>query len=357
MAHTSVLVWWLRVVALFVVATLVVGGATRLTDSGLSITKWEPIVGILPPLSGAGWEEALALYRQIPEYQLINRGMSMADFQVIYLWEWGHRLIARTIGLVFALPLIFFWVTGRLPGWFKPWGLVLLALGGLQGVVGWWMVTSGLTERVDVSQYRLAVHLTLACVILALIAALSERLAGRMGTLTMPFFCWLTATLLPIAILLQISLGALVAGIDAGLASNTWPLMAGAFIPEGLGALTPAWLNAFENPLTVQFNHRMAGYVVVVLAAVHAVLAVRANAGRRGALAILALALAQVATGVLVVLHEVPALLAGTHQFTAAIMVWVATVHATRCARQLRAQRPVPAATVGRAPSASLPQS
>ncbi|MEM8552274.1 MAG: COX15/CtaA family protein [Pseudomonadota bacterium] len=327
--ENKAVVWWLRVVAAFVLATLLVGGATRLTDSGLSITTWEPILGVIPPLSAAAWEEALALYRQIPEYQLINRGMSMAEFQFIYWWEWGHRVIARTIGLVFVLPLIWFWLSGRLPGWFKPWSLLLLGLGGLQGFVGWWMVSSGLTERVDVSQYRLAVHLTLACVILALIVWLSERLAGRGGTLSLPPAARYTAFALPAAILGQIALGALVAGIDAGLASNTWPLMFGALIPEGLFALTPAWLNAFENPLTVQFNHRMAGYAVLALALCHLWLAARARAGVVGAAVIGALVLTQAVTGVALVVMHVPMVLAATHQVMAAILLAVAVAHAT----------------------------
>ncbi|MEM8856481.1 MAG: COX15/CtaA family protein, partial [Pseudomonadota bacterium] len=136
MVQNVQVVWWLRVVALFVVATLLVGGATRITDSGLSITEWAPLLGVIPPLSEAAWQEELAAYRQIPEYQLINKGMSLEAFKVIYWWEWGHRLVARTIGIVFVVPFIYFWARGRLPSWFKPWGVLLLALGGLQGFVG-----------------------------------------------------------------------------------------------------------------------------------------------------------------------------------------------------------------------------
>ena len=332
MMENAAVVWWLRVVALFVIATLVVGGATRLTDSGLSITEWEPILGVVPPLTTAAWEEALELYRQIPEYQLINRGMSLAEFQTIYLWEWAHRLVARSIGLVFVVPFLVFWVRGRLPGWFKPWGLALLALGGLQGVVGWWMVTSGLTERVDVSQYRLAVHLTLACIILALTVWLAERLAGRSGTVALPPGACAMARAMPFLILGQIALGALVAGLDAGLASDTWPLMAGKLVPDGLLALTPAWLNAFENPLTVQFDHRMAGYLVAAAAVLNALLAWRAGAGRRGAGLLLAVMAAQVAIGIIVVVTRVPPVLAGTHQVVAAILLWIAVSGAARVA-------------------------
>jgi len=329
MITNPAIVWWLRIVAAMVVATLLVGGATRITDSGLSITEWAPILGVVPPMSEAAWLAALEAYRQIPEYQLVNRGMSMEAFQVIYWWEWGHRMIARAIGLVFVLPLVFFWVRGMLPAWFKPWAIVLLALGGLQGFVGWWMVSSGLVDRVDVSQYRLAVHLLLACFILALTDWLSVRLSGRAGAVEAPPAVRLGAVLLAVALFVQIGLGALVAGIDAGLASDSWPLMAGALVPDGLAALSPAWLNAFENPLTVQFNHRVAGYLVVAIAAAHAATALRSGAGHRGAIALLVLVLTQAISGILVVVWQVPPLLAGTHQVTAALTLWVAVAHAS----------------------------
>lgn len=330
MMENAAVVWWLRVVSLFVIATLVVGGATRLTDSGLSITEWEPLLGVIPPLTTEAWEAALELYRQIPEYQLINRGMSLGEFQSIYLWEWAHRLVARSIGLVFLLPFLVFWLRGRLPGWFKPWGVALLGLGGLQGVVGWWMVTSGLTERVDVSQYRLAVHMTLACIILALTVWLAERLAGRGGTVAAPRGTRLVALAMPFLILAQIALGALVAGLDAGLASDTWPLMGGKLVPDGLALLTPGWLNAFENPLTVQFDHRMAGYLVAAAALVNWALARRSGAGERGAGLLLALVLVQVGIGILVVVARVPLPLALLHQVTAAALLWIAVARATR---------------------------
>lgn len=331
MEHRLV-VWWLRLVALFVVATLVVGGGTRITDSGLSITEWEPILGAIPPLTHAAWERAFELYKQIPEYELVNKGMTLGEFEVIYLWEWSHRLIARSIGLVFLVPFVVFWWRGMLPRWFKPWGVLLLALGGLQGAVGWWMVTSGLTERVDVSQYRLAVHLTLACIILALTVWLSERVAGRAGVRPVPAAPRAVITVLPLLVLIQIFLGALVAGLDAGLASGTWPLMNGALVPPGLDALTPGWLNAFENPLAVQFNHRMAGYALWLVALVGAVLAWRGGAMRGLATALFVLVTGQATVGILVVVEGVPPLLAAGHQLVAAVILWVAMVAATRAA-------------------------
>ncbi|WP_205648909.1 COX15/CtaA family protein [Acuticoccus kandeliae] len=333
MQNNMPVVWWLRVVALFVLATLVLGGATRITDSGLSITEWAPILGVIPPMTDAAWERALEMYRQIPEYQLINRGMSMGEFQFIYWWEWSHRFVARSIGLVFAVPLVFFWVRGRLPDWFKPWGITLLALGGLQGAVGWWMVASGLVDRVDVSQYRLATHLTLACIILMVTVWLSVRLAGRAGSVAAPGAVRLGAVLIPFAILFQIALGALVAGLDAGHASDTWPLMQGLLVPEGMWTLEPGWINAFENHLTVQFNHRVFAYLVTILVVWHAVLAVRSGRGAGLAVTLLALVFAQVAVGIGVIVWRVPPHLAAFHQFVAAVLLWVSVVHATHLAR------------------------
>ncbi|MFN3497515.1 MAG: COX15/CtaA family protein, partial [Pannonibacter indicus] len=165
--HRTQIRIWLYGICLLILAMVVVGGATRLTESGLSITEWKPIHGMIPPLSEAEWLEEFDKYRQIPQYQLINKGMSLEEFQFIFWWEWAHRQLGRFIGVAFALPLVFFWATGRIEGWLKPWLVLGLALGGLQGAVGWWMVASGLVERTDVSQYRLAVHLTLACIIFA----------------------------------------------------------------------------------------------------------------------------------------------------------------------------------------------
>ncbi len=329
--ENAAVVWWLRVVALMVLATLVVGGATRITDSGLSIVEWAPILGVIPPLTAAGWEAALEAYRQIPEYQLQNRGMSMADFQFIYWWEWGHRIIARLIGIVFLVPFVIFWMRGQLPSWFKPWGVFLLALGGLQGFVGWWMVSSGLTERVDVSQYRLATHLLLACVILALTVWLSVRVGGRVSARSGGRWRAITGGMGAGAIVVQVGLGARGAGSEAGLASNTWPKMLGEWVPPQLGYMTPAWVNAFENHITVQFNHRMAGYAVLLLALTHAVLAVRAGGvvAARG-LAIAALVVVQAVSGIGLVVWYVPALLASAHQVGAAITLWIAAEHAAR---------------------------
>jgi len=264
---------WLACVALLVFAMIVVGGATRLTDSGLSITEWKPILGAIPPLTEAHWLEALEKYRQIPEYQIVNKGMSLEAFQFIYWWEWSHRFLGRFIGLAFALPLAWFWLRGHLaqPG-LKPRLIAILALGGVQGVIGWYMVMSGLVDRIDVSQYRLALHLNVAFLILAAIVwvGLSLSPGARSGDERIgPGLRWAGVVLL-VMLLAQGVLGAFVAGMKAGLAYNTWPLMNGELVPDGLMVMSPWYLNLFENALTVQFNHRLMAYALLAMAAWHA---------------------------------------------------------------------------------------
>ena len=318
---------WLYGVLAVLLALVLVGGATRLTDSGLSITEWEPIHGVIPPLNAAQWEEEFAKYREIPEYLEINRGMSLEAFKTIYWWEWGHRFLARGVGLVFALPLLLFWVAGRIERRLKPRLLGLLVLGGAQGAVGWWMVASGLTERTDVSQYRLAVHLTLASVIIAAIVWVARGLRPAQDE---PAGLGWGAGFLAAAILVQIYLGALVAGLDAGLAYNTWPLMDGSLVPSGLLAADPWWLNAFENAKTVQFVHRSFAFAVVVLAVWHfwqvRARAAKTNAARRAGL-VLALVLWQVAAGITTLLLAVPLTWALLHQGTAIVLLGASVWH------------------------------
>lgn len=320
---------WLGFVLLTLFTLVLVGGATRLTDSGLSITEWKPIHGVIPPLSEAEWQEELELYRQIPEYQLINKGMSLDEFKVIYWWEWSHRFLARGVGVVFALPFFFFLATGRVEKRLKAplWGL--LFLGGLQGAVGWWMVASGLSERVDVSQYRLATHLTLASIIFAAIVWVMRGLAPHSNDPATPGLRR-AAGLIVLMVLVQIYLGGLVAGLDAGLASNTWPLMAGALIPDGLWAISPLWRNFFENELTVQFVHRMAGYLVLLALVWHWLSARRSAEGTvhaRRAGILLAMGLIQAALGIVTVLWEVPFHAALAHQGWAILTLGFAVAH------------------------------
>lgn len=329
LANRKLIRGWLYFVLLLLVALVVVGGATRLTDSGLSITQWKPIHGVIPPLSEAEWEEELELYRQIPQYQQINKGMSLEEFKFIFWWEWVHRLLARGVGFVFALPLVFFWATGRIEKGLGPKLVGLLALGGLQGFVGWWMVASGLVERTDVSQYRLAIHLTLACVIFLAIMVVARGLAPHTeppadkGTQSF-------AGLLVLAILMQVFLGGLVAGTDAGLSYNTWPLMDGAIIPGDLFIQEPWWRNLFENPKTVQFVHRLGAYALFVLALWHMIAARRRLPGTthaRRALVLFHLVLVQAAIGVITLVMVMPLHWALLHQGFALIVLGFAAAH------------------------------
>jgi len=324
---------WLYVVLVMIFALVVVGGATRLTDSGLSITEWKPIHGVIPPLSGAEWQEEFEKYRQIPEYQQINKGMSLDEFKTIFWWEWAHRFLARGVGFVFALPLAFFWLTGRLENHLKPKLVGLLALGGLQGAVGWWMVASGLVDRVDVSQYRLATHLTIACLIFLVTMVIARGLAphsgGTSGDSTRKFAGWII-----VAVLVQIYLGGLVAGLDAGFTYNTWPLMDGAVVPGGLFVQSPFWINLFENPKTVQFIHRIGAYTVLALALVHVYQAWSAEAGSthaRRAVVLALLVVAQALVGIITLVMVVPLGWALVHQGMALVVLGFAAAHWRAC--------------------------
>lgn len=324
--------WLYGVVGVLFVLVLV-GGATRLTESGLSITEWKPVLGVLPPFGQAEWEAEFARYRLIPEYQLLNQGMGLDAFKTIYWWEWSHRLLARGVGLVFALPFVFFLVSGRLERHLKPKLAVIFVLGGLQGAIGWWMVASGLVDRVDVSQYRLAVHLTLACLIFAATLYVARGLAPHAGkpapARTTSFAAGLAAL-----ILFQIYLGGLVAGLDAGLAFNTWPMMDGRFIPGNLLAIEPAWRNFFESPKTVQFIHRMSAYVLWAAAGWHVWSTIRNDiepTHKRRAVLLFLLITAQAAVGIATLVLQVPFSLALLHQGLALVVLGFAVAHWRGC--------------------------
>ena len=321
---------WLYFICAMILAMVMVGGATRLTDSGLSITEWKPIHGIIPPLSAADWREEFEKYQQIPEYTLQNAGMGLEAFKAIFWWEWGHRFLGRMIGLVFAIPLAFFWLTGRVEQRLKPRLLLLLALGGFQGGVGWWMVKSGLVDRVDVSQYRLAIHLTLACAIFAYAFWIARGLAPHSTMREVPRNVAILAPLVVLAVFVQIFLGGLVAGLDAGLASNEWPKMLGEWVPDAIWDMTPAWLNWFENPVAVQFNHRLSGYLLFLLILAQAWAALRGEAERphkRRTVLIVLIALLQLALGIVTVLWEVHLHAALTHQAVAIVLLAAAVAH------------------------------
>ncbi len=307
---------------------VVVGGLTRLTDSGLSITEWRLDKGLMPPLSASRWREEFALYQHTTEFREQNSAMSLAEFQAIYWWEWGHRFLGKMMGLVFAVPFLAFWAMGRLTGRFWPI-LGLFALGALQGAVGWWMVESGLAGRVDVSPWRLAAHLGMAFAIL-----------GLGFWLALDAFGWpkprRAAPSLPAAVLLallfvQILLGALLAGADGGKAYFDWPTIGGTWFPPTYGALEPWTRNLAENHAAQQFNHRTLGYLAGLVAAwAGARIARSAQPGARSAgAAVAGLALAQVGLGVAAVMHAAPFSLSLLHQLCAALL-WLAAVALAR---------------------------
>jgi cytochrome c oxidase assembly protein subunit 15 len=327
---------WLWAVAAIVVALVLVGGATRLTESGLSIVEWRPVTGVLPPLTDAAWQSEFAKYQTIPQYTERNAGMTLAAFQTIYWWEWTHRLLGRLVGVAFLLPFLFFlwrgWVEPGLRG--RLW--LIFGLGALQGAVGWWMVASGLADRTEVSQYRLATHLLLACLILTALVWTAQR-TGRKAE-PAPGRTRVTAVALVVLALLQIYLGALVAGLRAGLIYNTWPLIDGRFVPDAarLWFDVPWWRNLFENTLTVQFDHRMVAYGLCALALLHAADAITTRAGARTALALAAAVILQACLGIITLVSQAPLALALLHQAGAVVVLIVAVVHVAGMAAERR---------------------
>ena len=323
--------WWLIGVAALVFIMVVVGGLTRLTESGLSITEWKPVTGTLPPLSAEQWQNEFELYKRIPQYQQVNKGMSLEEFKVIYWWEWAHRFLGRLIGLAFFIPFVWFVVTKRVERGLMPRLIFLFVLGGMQGVLGWWMVMSGLVERTEVSQYRLAAHLGLATLIFgALVWTALDLLHGKAGRLISGVAK--IAALLALLVFVQTLLGAFVAGIRAGFIYNTWPLMAGAFIPEGLLEISPLWHNFFESHLTVQFQHRMMAYLLLLLAAWHW-WSVRRTDAVKGAGWLCLSIVAQAALGIWTLLWVVPIPLGAAHQAGAMIVFAVSLWHVHRLTR------------------------
>src|SRR5262245_16937196 len=331
-SHSRALRLWRIAVAALIFAMVLVGGATRLTESGLSIVEWKPFTGTIPPLSETAWQAEFEEYQTIPQYQQVNRGMTLAEFKLIYWWEWAHRLLGRLIGAAFLLPFLWFLWRGTVEPALRGWLWGIFGLGAVQGAVGWWMVASGLAERVNVSPYRLAFHLTLACAIFALIVWTIRRLRPQ-PLANAPMRLRATAVVLLALVLGQIYWGALVAGLRAGLLYNTWPLIDGRVVPAAASLFfnEPWWCNLFENPLTVQFTHRTIAYVLWIAALAHAIDAARA--GRAGLPMVLAIALTiQAALGIATLLNQVPILLALAHQGVAIIVLAIAVVHAERLA-------------------------
>jgi cytochrome c oxidase assembly protein subunit 15 len=323
---------WLYAIASLVVLMVMVGGATRITDSGLSIVEWRPVTGAIPPLTEADWQIEFEKYKTSSEYQLVNKGLSLGEFKRIYWWEWGHRFLGRVIALAFVLPLLWFQLRGWIESRLK-WRLWLIfALGALQGGIGWWMVMSGLAGRADVAPERLAIHLTIACLILVALVWTARTLDPIRFTPPPARRLTLTAMVILTLLLAQIALGALVAGLKAGLVHDTWPRIDGAFIPDSgkLLSLEPAWRNLLDNHLTVQFAHRMLAYGLVLLALLHAADCVRRECRpyRAGAVALACVLMLQAVLGIATLLWHVPSSLALAHQAVAIAALIVATLHA-----------------------------
>jgi len=327
--HVHLVRRWLVCVAAMIFLTLMVGGATRLTESGLSIVEWKPVSGTLPPLSDAAWQNEFTKYQATPQYRERNRGMSLDEFKTIYWWEWAHRMLARVTGAVFLLPFV--WLLWR--GWIPPrlrvrlWAI--FGGGAALGLVGWLMVASGLVGRTSVSQYWLAFHLTLASTVYAAVLWTARQLTPRPAKATLPRLRY-AALAIAAMVLCQIYLGALVAGLHAGLIYNTWPLIDGALLPEQarLWFIEPVWRNVFENTLTVQFDHRMLAYAIWLAAILHFGDTWRVGAPLGSAAVLAVLVTLQALLGIVTLLDQAPIPLAFAHQAVAILVFTAALAHA-----------------------------
>lgn len=314
---------WLLFCAAVIFGMILLGGVTRLTDSGLSMVEWKPLMGVIPPMSEQAWQETFDKYRQYPEYQKINKGMSLDAFKSIFMYEYLHRVLGRIIGVIFFFPMLFFALKGRVRAGLMPKLWILFVLGGCQGLLGWYMVKSGLVDRPDVSQYRLTAHLGLAVVIYAyMLWVVFDLLYPKRG-LAGGRFAGFSLSLVVLVFLMILS-GGLVAGTDAGYAYSTWPLMGESFVPAGLYATNPAWLAMFEDITTIQFNHRMFAYLLVGLIGFFAVRVLAGGVEARGKLGVLLVLLAlavQVTLGISTLLLHVPLGIAAAHQGGAVLLL------------------------------------
>jgi heme a synthase len=355
-SRTQAVAIWLFIVALLIAAMVTLGGLTRLTGSGLSITEWHPVTGVVPPLSDGAWQTEFAKYQRIPQFRLENPHMDVAAFQAIYWWEWSHRLLGRLLGFVFLLPFLYFAATGAIARADFPRMIGLFALGGLQGFVGWWMVESGLETRVSVSQYRLAIHLGVALILFGAIiwtaldyfpplrqrgrrmarearqterAPSVTRLTSRDTSLVNgggKLAAWALA--FTVLVYLQMLLGALVAGLHAGLIYNTWPSMDGRVFPEHPFFHQPWWVNFGESAGLAQFDHRIGAYIIALSALALWMASRRANIARTSANAVLAVTGFQIVLGIVTLVSQAPVALAALHQATAVALFASAIWHA-----------------------------
>jgi cytochrome c oxidase assembly protein subunit 15 len=354
-SQTRAIRWWLLGVAALIAIMVLVGGATRLTESGLSIVEWKPVSGALPPLNQEQWTQAFDAYKTIPQYRELNAGMDLSEFKQIFWWEWSHRLLGRVIGIAYLLPFLWFLWRGAMSADLRRRLWLIFGLGALQGAVGWWMVASGLSQRIEVSHYRLATHLVLALLIFAGIVWTLRRLAERPPPVASPRLKITGFALLALTFV-QLYLGALVAGLRAGKVYNTWPDIDGALIPSAARLFfdSPWWRNLFDNTLTVQFEHRMTAYALFALAILHLIDAVRSRAGTaavKGAVWLVAAITVQATLGILTLLNQVPIDLALTHQAVAIVVLTLAVCQAERLATRQPESAPqklvLPAAQIG----------
>ncbi len=327
------LVIWLAVVCLVVYLMIVVGGVTRLTQSGLSMVDWRPIMGVVPPLTTEDWQQTFDAYKQYPEYQKINKGMSLGEFKQIFYWEYGHRVLGRMIGMIYFLPFVVFLAMGRVEKRWQPRLWIAFTLGGLQGLMGWYMVKSGLVDVPYVSHYRLAAHLMLAMLILAflfwlildMLAVKKPEVSASQSSMSM----WLL-----ILLVVQLVLGAFTAGLDAGYGFNTWPLMHGQFLADAALMMSPFWLNFVENGVMIQFVHRWLG-ALLVLGILWFAFKSRGTALFGATMILVGVTLVQFLLGVTTLLYRVPVVLGSLHQAVACLML-LALVYCVYLSRRPR---------------------
>jgi cytochrome c oxidase assembly protein subunit 15 len=329
--HDRQIAYWLFFCAAVIFGMILLGGVTRLTSSGLSMVDWKPIMGVIPPMTQADWQEMFLKYQQFPEYQKINVGMSLEDFKPIFMYEYLHRVLGRLIGVIFIVPFLFFYFSRRIKTGLTPKLVIMLVGGGCQGLLGWYMVKSGLVDNPHVSQYRLTAHLGAAVLIYGFIlwTAFGLVLTARAQPVELQRFSIGLSAL----IYLMILSGGLVAGTHAGNAYSTWPLMGDSFVPAGLYAMTPAWLSAFEDITTIQFNHRMFAYLIVALVVAFAIRAFRFGVVGRlkvGIFCLIGLLGMQVTLGISTLIFYVPIPVAAAHQ-VGAVALLTASLFISHC--------------------------
>ena len=320
--NDRLIAYWLFFCAAVIFGMILLGGVTRLTESGLSMVDWKPLMGVIPPMSEADWQHMFDKYKQFPEYQKINMGMSLEAFKSIFMYEYLHRVLGRLIGIIFILPFLYFYFTKRIKKGLTPKLIIMLIGGGFQGLLGWYMVKSGLVDQPDVSQYRLTAHLGAAVLIFGFILWTAFGLVNE--TSQQPKELSIFAYSLSGLIFLMILSGGLVAGTKAGYAYSTWPLMGDSFIPSGLYSMSPLWLSAFEDITTIQFNHRIFAYCIVLLVVLFATKALKANiqgVARTGLFVLIGLLILQVTLGISTLIYHVPIPIAAAHQVVAVALL------------------------------------